>query len=103
MTGEHPPKQARKNVKLRADAYRALHAAKGTNETWHDAAKRMAAQDPLPDACRECGSEDVGAFVVDPLPGTDDPGPVREARMTCDDCGREWTWTRGDGEEARDA
>jgi hypothetical protein len=56
----------------------------------------MAAQDPLPDACPECDGDDLGAFVVDPLPGTDgDPQPVQEARMTCHGCGHEWTWLRG--------
>ena len=88
---------SKKNIKTTPDGYDAAHAAKGQNESWNDALKRLAAEDPKPRACRECGGP-VEAFIVKPLPGMDgDPQPVREAEIMCQDetCGESWTWERG--------
>jgi len=94
------PKQY-KNIKAEADAVDAAREAKGVNEGWHDTLKRLAAEDPLPDECMQCGG-DVEAFIVAPLPGDDEAGgPVTEARLQCqaDGCGYEWTWYREVSEE----
>jgi hypothetical protein len=89
-----------RNIKTRRSGYRAAHAAKGQNESWHDTLKRLGAEDPTPDECPECGG-DVDLFIIDPLPGQGaEPQPVQEARVDCADCDYTGTWYRGEGVEA---